>query len=121
MKSFHSVLLTIGIACLIYAPAAYSADSVSIDADSMEVLDSGLRTIFKGNVVATRPSDKIVGDEMIVTTAEIKQADGTVKTVTNFLDAKGHVTITTKTQTIITNQNNNPTNHKTKNLATMNS
>lgn len=81
-------------------PVAYSAESVLIDADSMEVIEAEHRTIFKGNVVATRPTDKIVADQMIVTTAEQKQSDGTVKTITNFLDAKGHVTITTATQTI---------------------
>jgi lipopolysaccharide export system protein LptA len=71
-----------------------------VDADSMEVIDAEHRTIFRGNVVATRPTDKIVGDQMIVTTADVKQPDGSMKTVTNFLDAKGNVTITTKTQTI---------------------
>lgn len=81
-------------------PAAYGAESVLIDADSMEVIEAEHRTIFKGNVVATRPTDKIVADQMIVTTADQKQSDGSVKTVTNFLDAKGHVTITTATQTI---------------------
>jgi lipopolysaccharide export system protein LptA len=37
---------------------------------------------------------------MIVTTAEVQQADGSVRSVTSFLDAKGHVTISTKSQTI---------------------
>lgn len=100
MKTFASLLCSAVLAGFIHMPVAYSAESVLIDADSMEVIEAEHRTIFKGNVVATRPTDKIVADQMIVTTAEQKQSDGTVKTITNFLDAKGHVTITTATQTI---------------------
>ncbi len=100
MKTFASLLCSAVLAGFIHMPAAYGAESVLIDADSMEVIEAEHRTIFKGNVVATRPTDKIVADQMIVTTADQKQSDGSVKTVTNFLDAKGHVTITTATQTI---------------------
>ena len=100
MKKIASLLIGSLLAAFMHSPLAYGADNVLVDADSMEVFDAEHRTIFKGNVVATRPTDKIVADEMIVTTADIKQPDGTNKTVTNFLDAKGNVTITTKTQNI---------------------
>ena len=97
LASFVAVALLCGFA---HVPIAGASDNVLVDADSMEVLDAEHRTIFRGNVVATRPTDKIVGDEMIVTTEDQKQSDGTTKTVTKFLDAKGNVTITTATQTI---------------------
>ena len=100
MKKLASLFAATLLASLMHMPSAYAGDNVLVDADSMEVIDAEHRTIFRGNVVATRPTDKIVGDQMIVTTADVKQPDGSMKTVTNFLDAKGNVTITTKTQTI---------------------
>jgi lipopolysaccharide transport protein LptA len=80
--------------------AARAADSVLIDADSMEVIDAEHRTIFKGNVVATRPTDKITSSQMVVTSEDQKQPDGTMQTVTTFIDATGGVVITTDSQTI---------------------
>jgi lipopolysaccharide export system protein LptA len=80
--------------------AARASDNVQVDADSMEVLDVEHKTIFRGNVIATRPTDKITGDQMVATTEEVKQTDGSSKTVTTFLDATGGITITTKTQSI---------------------
>ena len=100
MKKLASLLIASTLAAFMHLPVAFGAENVLVDADSMEVFDAEHRTIFKGNVVATRPTDKIVADEMVVTTADVKQSDGSTKTVTNFLDAKGNVTITTKTQNI---------------------
>lgn len=100
MKKLASLFAATLLASFVQAPLSYAGDSVLIDADSMEVIEFENRTIFKGNVVATRPTDKIVGDVMIVSTADQKQSDGTVKSVTNFLDVKGHVIITTATQSI---------------------
>lgn len=100
MKKLASLFAATLLASFVRAPLSYAGDSVLIDADSMEVIEAENRTIFKGNVVATRPTDKIVGDVMIVSTADQKQSDGTVKSVTNFLDVKGHVIITTATQSI---------------------
>ncbi len=100
MKTFVSLFVATLLAAFAQVPLTFAGENVLVDADSMEVIDAEHRTIFKGNVVATRPTDKIVGDVMIVTTEDQKQSDGTIKTVTNFLDAKGHVTITTATQTI---------------------
>ncbi len=77
-----------------------AADSVNVEADQMEVIDAQHQTIFKGNVVATRPKDSIKSDVMIVTSSDVQQPDGTLKSVTDLLDATGNVVITTKTQTI---------------------
>jgi lipopolysaccharide export system protein LptA len=79
---------------------AHAADNVQVDADSMEVIDSEHKTIFRGNVIATRPTDQIASATMIVTTDDVKQADGSTTSVTTFIDATGGVTITTKTQKI---------------------
>ena len=98
MTAFKTTLCVLSL--LFMNTAVFAAENVQVDADSMEVLDAQHKTIFKGNVIATRPTDQITGAEMVVTTADIKQPDGTMKTVTNFLDAKGGVKITTKTQTI---------------------
>jgi lipopolysaccharide export system protein LptA len=80
--------------------AAHASENVQVDADSMEVLDTEHRTIFRGNVIATRPTDQISSSEMVVTTQDVKQTDGSSKSITTFLDATGGVTITTKSQTI---------------------
>jgi lipopolysaccharide export system protein LptA len=80
--------------------ACFAAEAVNIEANEMEIIDSENKTIFRGNVIATRPKDQITSDEMIVTSSDKKQEDGTTKAVTELLDATGHVVITTKTQVI---------------------
>ena len=47
-------------------------------------------------MVAVRPTDTTKSDEMIITSGDEKQADGTTKNVTKFVECKGNVTITTK-------------------------
>jgi lipopolysaccharide export system protein LptA len=84
----------------LFPNAAGASENVQVDADQMEVLDAEHRTIFRGNVIATRPTDQISSSEMVVTTEDVKQSDGSNKSVTTFLDATGGVTIKTKTQTI---------------------
>jgi lipopolysaccharide export system protein LptA len=79
---------------------AHAADTVNVEADQMEIIDADHLTIFKGNVIAVRPKDQIKSDEMVVTSKDVKQTDGTTKSVTDLLDAKGHIVITTKTQII---------------------
>ena len=78
----------------------HAASNVEVEADRMEIIDSEHKTIFTGNVVSTRPSETIKSDEMVVISADVKQKDGTIKTVTSRVDAKGNVTITTKNQVI---------------------
>jgi lipopolysaccharide export system protein LptA len=97
----RAVGLAFGLVCS--ANFAQAADTVNVTADQMEIIDAEHLTIFKGNVVAVRPKDQIQSDEMVVTSKDEKQPDGTMKSVTDLLDAKGHVTITTKTQTITGN------------------
>jgi lipopolysaccharide export system protein LptA len=80
--------------------AAYAAGEVTVEADQMEIIDAQHQTIFRGNVIAKRPTDQIKSDEMVVTSSDQKQEDGSTKTVTEILDATGGVVITTQTQTI---------------------
>lgn len=93
--SIASALLLMGATQIVRA-----ADNVQVDADSMEVVDTDHKTIFRGNVIATRPTDQIASAVMIVTTDDVKQPDGSTKSVTTFIDATGGVVITTSTQKI---------------------
>ncbi len=91
------VLLTI------HAPAfAQEAGSgvVDIEASEMEILETDKRAVFRGDVVAKRPSDTIRCQEMIVNYVEVKQTDGSSATEVDKLDCKTAVTIVTATQTI---------------------
>ena len=89
----------IGIACQI--THAQAAGAVDVSADTMEIIDAEHKTIFRGNVIAVRPSDTTKSDQMTVTSADEKQTDGSTKSVTKFVDCQGNVNITTKTATII--------------------
>jgi lipopolysaccharide export system protein LptA len=80
--------------------AAWAGDAVNVEADQMEIIDAQNQTIFRGNVVATRPTDQIKSDTMVVTSSDKTQDDGSTKSVTELLDATGNVTITTKKQII---------------------
>jgi len=75
---------------------AHAAGNVNVEADSMEIIDAEHKTVFRGNVVAKRPTDTIKADEMTVVSADEKQPDGTMKSVTDHVDAKGNVTINTR-------------------------
>jgi lipopolysaccharide transport protein LptA len=99
-KTCFGILLTLILTSAGHMRPAYAADTVQIEADSMEVIDAEHKTIFKGNVIAKRPTDKIVSSEMVVTSEDQKQADGTMQSVTTFIDATGGVVITTDSQTI---------------------
>lgn len=79
---------------------AQESGAVDIEAAEMEILETDKLAIFRGDVVAKRPSDTIRADEMIVSYIDVKQPDGTTKTEVDVLDCKGNVTITTATQTI---------------------
>lgn len=92
--------LAIILGATFYVSGAHAAETVNVEADQMEVIDAEHRTVFKGNVIAVRPKDSIKSDVMIVTSSDVKQPDGTMKSVTDLLDAVGNVVITTKTQTI---------------------
>lgn len=79
---------------------APGAGVVDIEAGEMEILETDKRAIFRGDVVAKRPSDTIRCQEMIVNYVDVKQSDGSMATEVDKLDCKSAVTITTATQTI---------------------
>ncbi len=76
------------------------AGVVDIEASEMEILETDKRAIFRGDVVAKRPTDTIRCQEMIVNYIDVKQTDGTMATEVDKLDCKTAVTINTGTQTI---------------------
>ena len=78
----------------------HAAGAVDVSADSFESIDAEHKTIFRGNVVAIRPTDTTKSDEMTITSGDEKQADGTTKNVTKLVECKGNVTIITKDATI---------------------
>ena len=79
---------------------AQAANAVDVSADNMEIIDAEHKTIFRGNVIAVRPSDTTKSDQVTVTSGDEKQSDGSTKSVTKFVDCQGNVNITTKTATI---------------------
>ena len=101
IKHIGPVLATIALILMPgRAVVAKEAVNVEVEADQMEIIDAEHKTIFTGNVISTRPSETIRADQMVVTSSEIKQTDGTTKSVTDRVDAQGNVTIKTKNQTI---------------------
>jgi lipopolysaccharide export system protein LptA len=74
--------------------------NVNISADEMEVFDTEHQTMFRGNVVANQSGQQIQADQMTVTNVDVKQDDGSTKSTPDLLDARGHVTITSKGQVI---------------------
>ncbi|MEP6827869.1 MAG: LptA/OstA family protein [Aestuariivirga sp.] len=97
-----ATLLALGVAIALPTShhAAQAAGAVDISADNMEIIDAEHKTIFRGNVVATRVTDTTKSDEMTVTSGDEKQADGSVKNVTKTVDCQGNVNITTKSAVI---------------------
>jgi lipopolysaccharide export system protein LptA len=73
---------------------------VDVEANSMEIIEANKQAIFRGAVDAVRGDQHMRSDEMVVDYADVKQPDGTMKTEVSNLDAKGNLTITTKTQVI---------------------
>ena len=82
------------------AQTAVNAGAVDIEASEMEILETDKRAIFRGDVVAKRPTDTIRCAEMVVYYVDVKQTDGSSNTEVDKLDCKSAVTITTSTQTI---------------------
>ncbi len=100
-KNIKAVLLgLLLVAALPTAAHAQEAGAVDIEANEMEILETDKRAIFRGDVVAKRPSDTIRCGEMVVTYIDVKKADGTSGTEVDQLDCKGSTTIVTATQTI---------------------
>ncbi len=106
MRRLKTILVGAGILAFsqigmhIVAAQAQDDPNVNISADEMEVLDTDHQTIFRGNVVADQTAQQIKADQMTVTSTDVKQDDGTMKSVPDVMDARGHVTITSKGQLI---------------------
>ena len=102
-SSLHIHTLFLGLLLISTLPTlahAQEAGAVDIEANEMEILETDKRAIFRGDVVAKRPSDTIRCAEMVVTYIDVKKADGTTGTEVDQLDCKGSTTIATATQTI---------------------
>jgi lipopolysaccharide export system protein LptA len=98
-----AVLSMLGILVLtpqVKAQTSASSGAVDIEASEMEILETDKRAIFRGDVVAKRPTDTIRCAEMVVYYVDVKQADGSTSNEVDKLDCKSAVTITTTTQTI---------------------
>ena len=103
MKIRIAMLVAVSALALIpqaRAQTAVSAGAVDIEASEMEILETDKRAIFRGDVVAKRPTDTIRCAEMVVYYVDVKQPDGSSNTEVDKLDCKSAVTITTTTQTI---------------------
>jgi lipopolysaccharide export system protein LptA len=97
--------LSAAVLLLLLAGPAHAATTkppqpVNIESDQMEILDAEKKAVFRGNVDATRGDVNLKANELAVTYAEVKQADGTMKTDATNLDAKGAVIIKTPRETI---------------------
>ena len=89
--------ILLAVAAMIALPnLLHAAGAVDVSADSFESIDAEHKTIFRGNVVAIRPTDTTKSDEMTITSGDEKQPDGKMKSVTKTVECKGNVTITTK-------------------------
>ena len=89
--------ILLAVAAMIVLPnLLHAAGAVDVSADSFESIDAEHKTIFRGNVVAIRPTDTTKSDEMTITSGDEKQPDGKMKSVTKTVECKGNVTITTK-------------------------
>ena len=99
-KTATSLALGTALALQTFHLAAHAAGAVDISADNMEIIDAEHKTIFRGNVVAVRPTDTTKSDEMTVTSGDEKQTDGSMKSVTKTVDCQGNVNIATKSAVI---------------------
>jgi lipopolysaccharide export system protein LptA len=102
MIRYKAGVVALGLLCVSGQVQAQEAGAgvVDIEAAEMEILETDKRAIFRGDVVAKRPSDTIRCQEMIVNYVDVKQTDGSMATEVDKLDCKSAVTITTETQTI---------------------
>jgi lipopolysaccharide export system protein LptA len=96
-----------GVTLLCMATVSFAQEAgsgaVDITAAEMEIIETDKRAVFRGNVVAKRPSDTIACEEMLVNYIDVKQPDGSSNTEVDKIDCKSDVTITTSTQKITGN------------------
>jgi lipopolysaccharide export system protein LptA len=99
-----AITLTAMVAITGQSLAQDSGGTVDITAGEMEILEADKKTIFRGNVVAKRPSDTIACEEMIVDYIDVKQPDGSTNSDADKINCKSNVVITTPTQKITGNK-----------------
>lgn len=103
MKSI--IARTAVMALLLAGPAlAQQQGTVDIESNEMEILEDAKQAIFRGNVVAKRPSDTIRCQEMLVSYTDAPKQDGTSSTDIEKIDCKGAVSIKTESQDITGNK-----------------
>jgi lipopolysaccharide export system protein LptA len=100
LTSLSAVVLLLLLVGPAHAATTKAPAPVNIESDQMEILDAEKKAVFRGNVDATRGDVNLKSNELTVTYAEVKQADGTTKTDATNLDASGAVTIKTPRETI---------------------
>jgi lipopolysaccharide export system protein LptA len=93
----------VGPAASLAPASAQDSGAVDIEASEMEILETDKRAVFRGDVVARRPTDTIRCQEMVVYYTDIKRDDGTSSSEVEKLDCKGGVIINTDTQKITGN------------------
>jgi lipopolysaccharide export system protein LptA len=95
-------LLAIGLAVSAAPAPVFAQDSgqVDIEASEMEILETDKKAIFRGNVVAKRPSDTIACEEMVVTYADDQSGSAEGSTRVQKIDCKSAVSIKTSSQNI---------------------
>jgi lipopolysaccharide export system protein LptA len=106
MKSFFKMFACASVSAVLATmtlgvPAlAQDSGAVDIEASEMEVLETDKLAIFRGDVVARRPSDTIRCQEMTVNYADAKGSDGSDSSVVERIDCKGNVSVVTDSQKI---------------------
>lgn len=83
---------------------AVQQGTVDIESNEMEILENAKQAIFRGDVVAKRPSDTIRCQEMLVTYTDAQKQDGSSSTNIEKIDCKGAVSIKTESQDITGNK-----------------
>ncbi len=92
-----------GLALAAQPVAAQDAGQVDIEASEMEIIETDKQAIFRGNVIAKRPSDTISCEEMVVTYADSQAGATEGAARMQKIDCKTNVTIKTSSQTITGN------------------
>jgi lipopolysaccharide export system protein LptA len=101
MKTLYRSAVVLGLMVMpMHGALAAASGPVEVSANEMEIVDGGKKATFRGAVDAVRTDGRIKADVMIVDYADVKQADGKMKSEVSKLDCNGNVTITTATQVI---------------------
>lgn len=83
---------------------AVQQGTVDIESNEMEILENAKQAIFRGDVVAKRPSDTIRCQEMLVSYTDAQKQGSSSSTDIEKIDCKGAVSIKTESQDITGNK-----------------